>query len=187
MSARRKATVIAVAAVAASILACYFHVLGHLAYRWSHEEDYSHGFLVPVFSVWLFWSRRQMLATSNTSFQGRWIGLALIAASAGIAGGAELWVCPVGTGRPRRLPRGGDGNDRRLADAPLVLAGVTLPVFYDSLAGSHRQSDERAFATDRDRQQHLRLADARRSCRRQRKCDLAESGSNRRGRGVQRT
>ena len=84
MSARRKATVIAVAAVAASILACYFHVLGHLAYRWSHEEDYSHGFLVPVFSVWLLWSRRQMLATSNTSFQGRWIGLALIAASAGI-------------------------------------------------------------------------------------------------------
>jgi len=84
MPARRKATVIAVAAVAASILACYFHVLSHLAYRWSHEEDYSHGFLVPVFSGWLLWKRRQMLATSNASFQGRWIGLALIAASAGI-------------------------------------------------------------------------------------------------------
>jgi exosortase len=84
MPARRKATVIAVAAVAASILACYFHVLSHLAYRWSHEEDYSHGFLVPVFSGWLLWKRRQLLSTSKASFQGRWIGLALIAASAGI-------------------------------------------------------------------------------------------------------
>ncbi len=80
LSAARKATVVAVAVVAASVVACYFGVLSHLAYRWSHEEDYSHGFLVPIFSAWLLWNRREML-TQAGSTNGRWFGLALMAAS----------------------------------------------------------------------------------------------------------
>lgn len=84
MPASRNAIVVAVVAVAVAILACYLGVLSHLAYRWSHEEDYSHGFLVPLFSGWLLWKRREMLATADASLSGRWIGWVLIAASAAI-------------------------------------------------------------------------------------------------------
>jgi exosortase len=79
-SARSKATIVAIGAVAVAVVACYFGVLSHLAYRWSHEEDYSHGFLVPLFSGWLLWKRREMLALAGPS-AGRWFGFALIAAS----------------------------------------------------------------------------------------------------------
>jgi exosortase len=83
-SAWRVATVAAVAAVSLAVFACYFAVLSHLAYRWGHEEDYSHGFLVPVFSGWLLWKRRQMLSAVAEPLRGRWAGLALFAVSAGL-------------------------------------------------------------------------------------------------------
>ena len=72
----------AIAAVAAAIVATYFDVVGHLVYRWSHEEDYSHGFLVPLFSGWLLWKRREILASATEPVRGRWMGLALLAVSA---------------------------------------------------------------------------------------------------------
>jgi exosortase len=72
----------AIAAVVAAIVVTYFDVVSHLAYRWSHEEDYSHGFLVPLFSGWLLWKRREMLASATEPVRGRWMGLALLAVSA---------------------------------------------------------------------------------------------------------
>src|ERR1700722_13036115 len=38
--------------LAAVFFTSYLGILGELVYRWGHEADYSHGFLVPVFSAW---------------------------------------------------------------------------------------------------------------------------------------
>jgi len=53
--------------------------LQELVYRWSTQEEYSHGFLIPVVAVWLLWTRRQALHDSI----GRpsWSGLVLIVLS----------------------------------------------------------------------------------------------------------
>lgn len=43
----------------------YLPPLGKAAQRWSNDPQYSHGFLVPVFSAYLLYSRREMLSTGN--------------------------------------------------------------------------------------------------------------------------
>ena len=63
-----------------AVLACLiaFHgALLELVRRWSKQEEYSHGFLIPVVTAWLLWTRRDALRTSI----GRpsWAGLVLIA------------------------------------------------------------------------------------------------------------
>jgi exosortase len=75
---------VAAAALALLIVAIYFDALKHLVMRWSRESDYSHGFLVPVFSAWLLWQRRSLLKSVGENVRGRWLGLVLLAASAGI-------------------------------------------------------------------------------------------------------
>src|SRR5262245_42216581 len=35
-----------------------------LVSRWSRQEEYSHGFLIPLVSAWMLWSRRDALTTS---------------------------------------------------------------------------------------------------------------------------
>jgi exosortase D (VPLPA-CTERM-specific) len=47
-----------------------------LVRRWSTQEEYSHGFLIPIIALWLLWTRRHALAASI----GRpsWIGPVLI-------------------------------------------------------------------------------------------------------------
>jgi exosortase D (VPLPA-CTERM-specific) len=48
----------------------------NLVHRWSVQEEYSHGFLIPVIAAWLLWARRDALFAS----MGRpsWTGPALI-------------------------------------------------------------------------------------------------------------
>jgi exosortase D (VPLPA-CTERM-specific) len=69
--------------VGLAVLACLiaFHgPLLELVRRWSKQEEYSHGFLIPVVVAWLLWSRRDALRTSI----GRpsWTGLVLIVLAA---------------------------------------------------------------------------------------------------------
>ena len=47
-----------------------------LVRRWSAQEEYSHGFLIPVVAAWMLWSRRDAVFASV----GRpsWIGVLLI-------------------------------------------------------------------------------------------------------------
>jgi exosortase D (VPLPA-CTERM-specific) len=73
--------------VAAAFLAC-FAGLGELAVRWHKQEEYSHGYFIPLISLWLLWSRRQALVESR----GRpspW-GLVAIAAAVGMLAVGEL-------------------------------------------------------------------------------------------------
>lgn len=48
----------------------------NLVHRWSWEEEYSHGFLIPVVSAWLLWTRREAIRASIG--QPSWLGVPLI-------------------------------------------------------------------------------------------------------------
>ena len=50
------AVVIAVAAFSGGLLS--------LVERWSRQEEYSHGFLIPFVVAWMLWSRRDALVAS---------------------------------------------------------------------------------------------------------------------------
>ena len=56
-------TILAIAAVLVS-LAGFGGALSDLVRRWSGQEEYSHGFLIPVVSAWLLWTRRDALRES---------------------------------------------------------------------------------------------------------------------------
>src|SRR5205814_795409 len=55
---------------------------GEMADRWSHDPQYSHGYLVPAFSLYLLWRQRRQLR----ALPGRasWWGAALVALGTGV-------------------------------------------------------------------------------------------------------
>src|SRR5262249_18818869 len=66
--------------VALSVLvtvAAFSGALLELVNRWSRQDEYSHGFFIPLIVGWLLWSRRDAIRES----MGRpsWAGLALLA------------------------------------------------------------------------------------------------------------
>src|SRR5215813_4811286 len=50
--------------------------LFELFIRWSKQEEYSHGFLIPLVSAWMLWSRRDALVASIG--EPSWIGPVVI-------------------------------------------------------------------------------------------------------------
>jgi exosortase len=62
--------------IAALLVAVYYHVATKLLYDWYTIPDYSHGFLVPLFSLFLMWDKRKVLA--ETPVQQTWSGVPLI-------------------------------------------------------------------------------------------------------------
>jgi exosortase len=50
-----------VAVLGALILVLYGPILGHLIENWWRDPDYSHGFLVPLFSAYVLWRQRGRL------------------------------------------------------------------------------------------------------------------------------
>jgi Transmembrane exosortase (Exosortase_EpsH) len=66
---------LAIAALA-GLLWVYWPTLMELAGRWGSESQYSHGYLVPAFAVYLLWARRQWLPTE---FQPNAWGLPVLA------------------------------------------------------------------------------------------------------------
>jgi exosortase D (VPLPA-CTERM-specific) len=85
-------TLLAIAAVLVSF-AGFGRALGELVHRWNSQEEYSHGFLIPVVSAWLLWTRRDALRASvgQPSLVGA--GLILLAIGMHIVGvlGA-IWI-----------------------------------------------------------------------------------------------
>jgi exosortase D (VPLPA-CTERM-specific) len=79
LPSRRLATVRALiwASAAALVVAIAFRgPLLELIRRWTVQEEYSHGFLIPVVSVWLIWTRRHVLLESLGT--PSWAGVLLI-------------------------------------------------------------------------------------------------------------
>ncbi len=78
--ARRPGPWLLVVAVVGLVVWNYFDAVSGLVHRWWNEPDYLYGFLVPVFSGYLLWTRRE-LATFEP-VKGIWWGLPLIALAA---------------------------------------------------------------------------------------------------------
>ena len=63
--------------VAVFLAAIAFHgALLELVRRWSVQQEYSHGFLIPIVAAWLIWTRRQVLLASFGT--PSWVGVLLI-------------------------------------------------------------------------------------------------------------
>jgi exosortase len=70
------------ALLALSLFWLFWPTLAELARRWLEQSQYSHGFLVPLFSVYLLWARRERLRSNDnptawTGFFILMIGLAV--------------------------------------------------------------------------------------------------------------
>ncbi len=72
---------LAAAPIVALLVALYWNVLRVQLEDCSEDPNYSHAFLVPIFSGFLIWQRRKALG--SLTVQGSWIGLPLILAGAG--------------------------------------------------------------------------------------------------------
>ena len=55
----------ALAAASAVVLWAYWTSLADVLWRWNHDPQYSHGYLVPGFAAYLLWMRRQHLAGAD--------------------------------------------------------------------------------------------------------------------------
>ena len=83
-------------AIAAALAFLYFSVFIKLGNDWWHDENYSHGLLIPFVIGFILWQERKRLTGSADKSAAVWLGAAGIAASlfglwAGTAG-AELFV-----------------------------------------------------------------------------------------------
>lgn len=50
--------------------------LAHLIVRWNTQEEYSHGYLIPLVSAYLIWQRRDFLKTLE--FKSSWVPIGLV-------------------------------------------------------------------------------------------------------------
>ena len=64
------------AALIAAVIVSHWPTLATMADRWSHNPQYSHGFLVPIFALMVLWSRRALL--KRVAWKPAWIGLPLL-------------------------------------------------------------------------------------------------------------
>src|ERR1700733_11426162 len=64
------------AAIAILLAILYYRVAVKLVYDWYTIPDYSHGFLVPFFALFLLWDKRKTLR--NTPIQQSWRGIPLV-------------------------------------------------------------------------------------------------------------
>lgn len=70
------------AAIVILLAVIYYRVAVKLVYDWYTIPDYSHGFLVPFFAIFLLWDKRKALA--STPIKQSWRGVPLVALSLGI-------------------------------------------------------------------------------------------------------
>jgi exosortase len=64
------------AAIAILLVVLYYRVAIKLVYDWYTIPDYSHGFLVPFFALFLLWDKRKTLR--NTPIRQSWRGIPLV-------------------------------------------------------------------------------------------------------------
>jgi exosortase len=65
----------------------YWPTLVETARRWSHDPQYSHGYVVPFFALFLLWQYRQRLARSRWTACGGGVLLLAISAAIRLVGG----------------------------------------------------------------------------------------------------
>ena len=72
LSPRRGGVLVAVAVLVGALGFTFADALVELERLWSRREEYSHGYLIPVISLFLVWQKRDELA--RLEFQGSWLG-----------------------------------------------------------------------------------------------------------------
>jgi exosortase len=85
-----------------ALLACvlvylYGSIFSRLASQWSHDANFSHGFFVPAFALYVLWDRRETLARVDRqpAWSGLWLLLSgLLCLIVGVTG-AELYLSRV--------------------------------------------------------------------------------------------
>lgn len=75
----------------------YFPIVTQMVYQWYLDPNYSHGFIVPVFSLVVLWKERTRLAALKTEPSSWGLLILLLAVSTLIVGvlGAELFLSRV--------------------------------------------------------------------------------------------
>jgi len=63
------------------LVGLYWGILRDLAWQWWEDPNYTHGFLVPLFSGFLVWQRRRQLAALPPT--GSWVGFPVLLAGVG--------------------------------------------------------------------------------------------------------
>ena len=81
----KPAVLVALLVAAVAFVSLYWSSIVHLVDMWRTQDDYGHGFFVPIFAVVLLWLRREMIATE--AGRGNWWGLPVLAVWAGV-----LWA-----------------------------------------------------------------------------------------------
>ncbi len=71
------------------LLWAYWPNLAEMAQAWAHNAQYSHGYLVPIFAVFLLWLRRDKL--DFATIRPAWWGLAFIGAAILLRGYATIY------------------------------------------------------------------------------------------------
>ncbi len=72
----RRTTLLKLAVLVACLVLLYFSVMQRLVSDWIHMPDFSHGFLIPIVSLYFVYERRRQLQDLKRS--GSWMGLALL-------------------------------------------------------------------------------------------------------------
>jgi exosortase len=75
-------TVLVVLVFLGLLVGLYGGIVRDLAWQWWDDPNYTHGFLVPLFSGFLVWQRRKQLAALPSD--GSWIGLPVLLAGLGV-------------------------------------------------------------------------------------------------------
>jgi exosortase len=68
----------------------YHNIIARLVWDWWNDPNFSHGFLIPVFSAWVVWQSRKRLAVLPTD--PSWFGLVIVAGALGMLIVGELGV-----------------------------------------------------------------------------------------------
>jgi exosortase len=76
-STRNHALIVLTALCGAALFWSFWPVLAEVAERWSTNPQYSHGYLVPLFSAFLLWRRRQLFPSGDV--QGTWWSVPVLA------------------------------------------------------------------------------------------------------------
>jgi exosortase len=67
-------------------------VLVGMVDRWTTDPKYSHGYLVPLFALWLLWSRYRLASAAGAeTWSGSWWGLPVVALAVGLHVCGELF------------------------------------------------------------------------------------------------
>jgi exosortase len=72
----------------------YFSILGRLAQQWTHDPNFSHGFFVPAFSLFVLWQERGRLSALPVKPSWTGVPIVLLALCVLVLGnlGAELFL-----------------------------------------------------------------------------------------------